>query len=673
MTVTIARLLIANRGEIAVRIAGTCRVLGIVPVAVFSDADAGALHVRSCEVAVRLPGTAPRDTYLRVESLLDAARRTGTDAVHPGYGFLAENADFAAAVIEAGLTWVGPRPEVIAQMGDKLAAKELMRGAGVPTLASIAVSAEVDVDAAADEVGFPILVKAAAGGGGKGMRVVRSAPELPEAVAAAQREAAGAFGDERVFLERYIEAPRHIEVQILGDEHGGLVHLFERECSIQRRHQKVIEESPAPTLSPAERSAVTTAAVDAGRALSYSNAGTVEFVYADGEFNFLEINTRLQVEHPVTEAVVRVGGAPVDLVALQLAVAAGERLPFEQADVEQVGHALEARLYAEDPANDYLPATGTLRSLARPAPASVPRPDEPGVRWDSGVETGDDISTHYDPMIAKVIARGLTRAQAVALLARELEGTLIDGVRTNRDLLVHVLRHEAFMAGETTTHFLDEHYPDQAARTFPPDPSAVETAAIVATLAELAARPWDVLSGIPAGFESHPLGADHARYLAGGHEVEIAYEGRRGGEWSVRVDGGDPRPAAVLGLEETAGAIVVELDGVRIVVRVSASGRERHVLLPTGQVSLLAEPRYPEHRPADIPGATLAPMPGAIVSVAVEEGDEVAEGDLLCVVEAMKMEHRITAPHAGTVEQVHVAAGDQVDADEVLIVVTPPD
>jgi propionyl-CoA carboxylase alpha chain len=415
------RLLIANRGEIAVRIARTARAMGITPIGVASDADADSLHARSCTEVVRLPGNTPADTYLRVDLLLEAAERTGADAVHPGFGFLAEDAGFARATVDAGLTWVGPRPETIAAMGDKLAAKRTMAAAGVPVLPGVELTTEhtdAEVHAAGAEVGFPLLVKATGGGGGKGMRTVQDASTLLDAVAAARREAAGAFSDDRVFLERLVARPRHLEVQILGDTHGQVLHLFERECSIQRRHQKVIEETPAPGVTPAVRDALTAAAVDAARTLGYVNAGTVEFVGDESllsrlragdervdpreAFAFLEVNTRLQVEHPVTEAVVRirdeVAGAPrdLDLVRLQLLIAAGAPLLFDQDDVLRDGHAIEARLYAEDPAAEYLPSTGTLHVFA-PAPGS-------GIRWDSGVVAGDEVSPFYDPMLAKVIA-----------------------------------------------------------------------------------------------------------------------------------------------------------------------------------------------------------------------------------------------------------------------------
>ncbi|MFP5308573.1 MAG: acetyl/propionyl/methylcrotonyl-CoA carboxylase subunit alpha [Actinomycetes bacterium] len=680
-------VLIANRGEIAVRIARTCASLGVRTVGVFSDADADAPHVAAVDEAVRLPGDRPADTYLDAEALLDAARRTGAVAVHPGYGFLSENAAFARAVLDAGLVWVGPTPEVIADLGDKLAAKRRMDAAGVPVLPSVEVTADTDLAAAGEQVGFPVLVKAAAGGGGKGMRVVTEPAELADAVAGAQREAEGAFGDGRVFLERFVTRPRHLEVQVLGDTHGSVVHLFERECSIQRRHQKVVEEAPSPSLPPALRDRLTAAAVDAARAVGYVNAGTVEFVASSDEdgtvtdFHFLEVNTRLQVEHPVTEGVVRVrtgaGLEPVDLVRLQLLVAAGAPLPFVQDDLVVDGHAIEARLYAEDPSNGYLPATGTLHAFV---PGEVA-----GVRWDTGVATGTVVSPFYDPMLAKVIGVGATRDEAAARTARSLATTLLDGVRTNRDLLVAVLRDEAFASADTTTAYLEERFP---APSFPPAPADVELATEVVALHALTRAPASTVPpSVPMGFSNVPLPPERTVVLVAGARRGVDVAVRRDGTvelvhvedpdgWPEDVPDDAERRSAVLRrlTRHPSGAdeVEVEVRGRRVVVLVSATGTERHVLLPSGQVSLVVEPRFPEHAGGDVAGATLAPMPGSVVEVAVAVGDTVARGDLLLVLEAMKMEHRITAPADGVVAEVRVEAGSQVDADAVLVVVEDP-
>ncbi|MBW3659903.1 MAG: ATP-grasp domain-containing protein, partial [Actinobacteria bacterium] len=569
----VSKVLIANRGEIAVRVARTCREMGLATVAVFSDADADALHVDVCDEAVRIGGPAPADSYLRIDAILDAARRTGADAVHPGFGFLSENADFARAVLEAGLVWVGPAPEAIAAMGDKLEAKRRMADAGVPLLPSVDLGdsspGDDDLAVLAGEVGFPLMVKAAAGGGGKGMRVVRSADDLGEAVAAAQREAVGAFGDGRVFLERYVEAPRHVEIQILGDRHGTVVHVFERECSIQRRHQKVIEESPSPVLTDEVRSAMGAAAVAAGEAIGYESAGTVEFILDASDpsaptFAFLEVNTRLQVEHPVTELV-----TGLDLVRLQLLVAMGEPLPFAQTDLEQRGHAIEARLYAEDPANGYLPATGTLHAFE---PADVD-----GVRYDAGVRSGDVVSPHYDPMLAKVVAWAPTRGEAAARLARALERSVVHGVRTNRDLLVAILREDAFLAGDTTTDYLPERYPTDEARGFAPAAGAIEVASAAVTLASVASRPGPgdgagagVLATIPPGFANVPLVDQTVAYRVADEEVAVPWRRRRDGSFELGL-GDRTVEARLVAVDDRT--VTVELDGHRQRVRRSTVGR----------------------------------------------------------------------------------------------------
>jgi propionyl-CoA carboxylase alpha chain len=717
-----SKMLIANRGEIAVRIARTCRAMGIGTVAVHSDVDAGALHVEVCDEAVRLGGASPTDSYLRGDALVEAAQRTGAEAIHPGYGFLSEAAAFAQQVLDAGLTWVGPTPEAIAAMGDKLAAKARMAAAGVPLVPGMDLSADLDavtdldLDAVAADIGFPVMVKAAAGGGGKGMRVVNDPADLHDAIAAARREAGGAFGDDRVFLERYVAHPRHLEVQVLGDEHGTVVHLFERECSVQRRHQKVVEETPSPGIDARVRAALGEAAVAAARAIGYVNAGTIEFIADDAvlarlrtgaegvdphdAFAFLEVNTRLQVEHPVTEEVVRVRGRTtgalerLDLVRLQLLVAAGEPLPFAQDDVVQRGHAIEARLYAEDPANDYLPATGTLHAYA---PAWLP-----GVRWDSGVRAGDEIPTHYDPMLAKVIAWAPSRAEAAGLLARELDRTVLVGATTNRDLLVGVLRDETFLAGATTTSFLPERFPDGVVPYGGTAPEAAGTALIGTVLERSIARRaagGALLPTLRAGFTNAASFDPQAVVEVEGSLWTVRYRAGRDGTWWVRLvpgdapEDGDPDPRAtehqvivhaaadggVVTGTATAGAgdlgdpgpghLDLEIDGRRQRLTLARHGGEVHVGTADGRVVVHERPRFPAAAAEEVAGATLAPMPGAVVAVAVGEGDVVATGDLLVTVEAMKMEHRITAPFAGRVGEVRVSAGQQVDADQVLVVV----
>jgi len=460
------KLLIANRGEVACRILQSCRELGIRTVAVYAQPDADALFVREADEAVALEGSSATDTYLNAEKILEAAARSGAQALHPGYGFLSENAEFAKAVQAAGLVWIGPSPESIAAMGSKARARAIAQEAGVPVVPGLSEDghSEMALLEAAKEVGLPVLLKASAGGGGKGMRVVEDEAEFTEALQATRREARSAFGDDHLVLEKYIANPRHIEVQVLADHHGNAVHLFERECSIQRRHQKVLEESPSPALDARTRGAITQAAVTLARAVNYSNAGTVEFLWDEsGHFYFLEMNTRLQVEHPVSEWV-----TGQDLVALQLQVAAGEPLPFVQDDLSQRGHAIEVRVYAEDPALQFAPQTGTLQVLKLA--------QGPGVRWDSGVERGSAITPHYDPLLAKLIVYGADRPAALRRLQQALRATVILGINTNLDFLQDVVGHPAFLQGKTTTGFIDEHFADWK----PASPEALEWAALAA-------------------------------------------------------------------------------------------------------------------------------------------------------------------------------------------------
>jgi propionyl-CoA carboxylase alpha chain len=615
-------LLVANRGEIARRVFRTCRALGIRTVAVFSDADADLPFVREADTAVHLPGSTPSETYLRGDLVVAAALAAEADAVHPGYGFLSESAGFAQAVLDAGLTWVGPPPAAIEAMGSKLRAKELMTAAGVPCLPTWLSPAEVDA--------FPVLVKASAGGGGRGMRVVRSAAELQEAFDGASREALSAFGDGTVFLERYVERPRHVEVQVMGDRHGEVVALYERDCSVQRRHQKVLEEAPSPAVTPELRAALSEAAVAAARAVGYESAGTVEFVLApDGAFFFLEMNTRLQVEHPVTELV-----TGLDLVALQVGVARGEHLPAVPA---LQGHAIEARLYAEDAA--YVPQAGTLTAFDVP----------PGVRVDAGVETGSVIGVHYDAMIAKVVAHGATREEATARLADALERTRVHGLVTNRDLLVGVLRSPEWGANDVDTGFLD--------RFALPEAVTPREHLVAAALCAAAAR----VGVFPSGWRNLPSQPQTTSY--GGVVVEYAH--RRDGV-EVRVDG-EPLDVRVWGC--TPSYADLSVGGLRRRYDVT-TGDVTHVDSALGHSALVEDPRFPVPGSALAAGSLVAPMPGTVIRVAVEPGDEVKAGDVLVVLEAMKMEHGIKADADGTVGEVLVTTGQQVDAGAVLAVVT---
>ena len=635
-------LLIANRGEIARRVIRGAREMGIRTVAVYVDADADAPFVKDADQAVRLPGS-----YLDGKAVLEAARSTSAEAIHPGYGFLSENAGFAADVTAAGLAWVGPSPEVIEQMGDKLAAKALAEKAGVPTLPGS------EDPEAGDEVGYPLLVKAAAGGGGKGMRIVESPGDLEEAVASARREAASGFGDDRVFLERYVARARHIEIQILGDAHGSVVHLGERECSIQRRHQKILEESPSPRVDPAMRAAMGDAALSLAQVLGYQSAGTVEFLVDDdtGEYFFLEVNTRLQVEHPVTEAV-----TGIDLVREQLRVAAGESLGYGQDDIRFEGAAIEARLYAEDPANDFLPATGTLVAF-EPAPS-------PEVRWDSGVARGSVIGVDFDPMLAKVIAHGPTRAEAAGRLALALERTHLGGVTTNRDFLAATLRTPEFLAGDTTTDFIERVAPP---RTLEVSQQEAEHLAQLGALwiRGVNRRAAQVLGDAPAGWRNSRM-PDQEIVLAGRDgEITVSYRTLRDG----RVLFSDGRHARVHAWSEEG--IDAEIDGQRNHVRITRADSRLVVLGARGDLEFEICPRFKLPGADEAVGGFVAKMPGKVIDLRVEAGERVSAGQTLVVLEAMKMEHPMSASGDGVVTEVRVELGEQVEAGALLLVFEP--
>jgi propionyl-CoA carboxylase alpha chain len=653
--VMIQKLLVANRGEIAARVMRTAHALGVSTVAVYSDPDTDAPFVALADEAVRLPGATPGETYLRGDLVIAAARATGADAVHPGYGFLSENAGFARDCAAAGLTFVGPSPDAIASMGSKLEAKALMDAAGVPVLPGATVTDETDLPTVAEKIGFPVLVKAAFGGGGRGMRIVRDPGELAEAVDGARREAASAFGNGTVFLERFVEDPRHVEVQIVGDTHGEVVHLFERECSIQRRYQKIVEESPSPAVDDALRAELGAAAVSAGKAIGYTGAGTVEFVLdRDGQFFFLEVNTRLQVEHPVTELV-----TGLDLVAVQLRVAEGRELPAEVTAARIDGHAIEVRLYAEDVPAGYLPATGTLHRFAIPALS--------GVRVDAGVTDGSVVSPHYDPMLAKVIAHGGTRAEAARTLARALAQAGIHGVTTNRDLLVGILRDDEFLAGGTDTGYLPRH-PELVT----PDVSTGErvraVAAALALQAEHRARAH-VLGGLPSGWRNVGGPPQSVGYAVGDRPLEVTYAFRRSG-LEVTVDA----EALDIGLlDASPDEVTLLLDGVRRTFRVHRADGGTFVDGPDGSSAFRDVPRFADPNAVAHAGSLLAPMPGTVVRVLADTGESVTAGAALVVLEAMKMEHTVAAPVDGVVTRVDVAPGDQVETRQVLAVVEEPE
>lgn len=690
--VALGSVLVANRGEIARRVFRTARSMGLGCVAVHVGADADEPFVAEADRAVRLS-----TGYLDGEAIVAAARSAGAEAVHPGYGFLSENAAFARAVTEAGLVWVGPSPEVIEAMGDKLTARAAAANAGLDVLPS---SSDVTDPA---PVGFPLLVKATAGGGGKGMRLVTDPAELEAAVAAARREAERAFGNGRVYLERYVARARHVEIQILADAHGGCVHLGERECSIQRRHQKIVEESPSPAVDASLRARMGEAAVGLARSVGYRSAGTVEFLLdADtGEFYFLEVNTRLQVEHPVTEEV-----TGINLVREQFRVAMGEPLGFAQDDVTASGHAIEARLYAEDPAAGFLPAVGTLAAF-EPA-------DEPAVRWDSGVEAGSTVTVDFDPMLAKVIACAPSRAEAAARLALALDRLHLGGVTTNRHYLTEVLRSEAFLTGDTTTDFVErvELTPRRVLTGAERESAAVAAAMWLTAVARVEAP---VLGFMPAGWRLGRLIDERVDLEIDGFETTVSYRPNRDGSFAVSVTptGADPADksaaaaggvlagegrssaasfarAGERGEGGAAGAadsvgegvavvhgwsrkrIDVEWNGIRAGYRVTRAGDDMHLTGSRGTVTARVVPRFAvPGRSATVGGGLAAPMPGKVLEVSVEPGQRVEAGRVLVVLEAMKMEHRVHAPADGVVTAVLVAVGDQVATGTELLAFTP--
>ncbi len=661
-----SRILIANRGEIACRVIRTARRLGIRTVAVYSEADADALHVRLADEAWPIGGPRPADSYLRGEAIVQVARDSGAEAIHPGYGFLSENADFADAVEAAGLVFIGPKAASMRRMGSKAGAKELMQAAGVPVVPGYTGEDQSPdlLAREADRIGYPLMIKAAHGGGGKGMRIVRSAEEFLPNLESCRREAANAFGRDRVLLERYIQSPRHIEIQVFGDAHGNIIHLNERECSAQRRYQKVLEESPSPFLTPRLRADMGEAAVLAARAIDYANAGTVEFIVdPDGRFYFMEINTRLQVEHPVTELV-----TGLDLVEWQLRVASGEALPLAQDQIESRGHAIELRLYAEDPDAGFLPASGRLQRLRLPAQSEH-------VRIDAGVVEGDTVSIFYDPMIAKLIVHDRDRAAALARLRDALAACAVDGPKTNIAFLEALVRHPAVVEARIDTGYLDRHLDeftsDASAAIDPPLLFAAATAALLqqeqaqrqaAAASGDPASPWAIADGWRLGHAGQrPLAFAHA-----GGRIELLARGH-GGRYHL-AHGGDE--AAVEGARLSDDALSLRIDG---------RGRRFRVALQAGRIDVhdgerrlvlrpLAMYRHEDAGQAAGDDRILAPMPGRVVALRVAVGDRVEAGQELAVLEAMKMELALKAPRDGVVAELHAAAGDFVEADSVLVV-----
>ncbi|MGB1839094.1 MAG: acetyl/propionyl/methylcrotonyl-CoA carboxylase subunit alpha [Gammaproteobacteria bacterium] len=633
-------LLVANRGEIALRIIKTASEMGIKCIAVYVDEDADSPHVKAADESFRLPDGG----YLDTNAIINAAKQTNAEAIHPGYGFLSENAKFARKVKKEKIIWVGPSAHVISVMGDKLKAKELADKANVPTLTMTSNLKE------ASKIGYPLLIKAAAGGGGKGMRVVPSETSLNESLMAAKREAKAGFNDDRVFFERYIEKSRHIEIQILGDAHGNVVHLGERECSIQRRHQKIIEESPSPRISEDTRKKMGSAAIKLAKKIKYQSAGTVEFLLDDDteEFWFLEVNTRLQVEHPITEEV-----TGIDLVYEQLKIARGEILTYKQDDITFSGHSIEARLYAENPENNFLPETGTLIAYDENL--------EEGARWDSGVESGSVIGTSFDPMLAKVITHAKTRSDAALKLAKTLESSHIGGVITNRDYLVSILRSEDFLKGNTTTDFVDR---VELTKTQNLNQDQIIHAAMIASvwLQEVNRFNDLTLGHLPSGWTNGRLPKNSQKFLYLNEEVSISYKLGRDNIFCLN----DSFSAYVHDCYQDG--IDIEINNRRNFSMITSSKNQIIVNMPFGDVNLELIPKF--HIPEEkiVEGSLVAPMPGKVIDLKVKKGSKVKSGDTLVILEAMKMEQSIKASKDGVIDEVFISKGDQVENGAVLMV-----
>ncbi|MBL8910069.1 MAG: biotin/lipoyl-binding protein [Archangium sp.] len=643
------KLLVANRGEIALRVMKTARRMGLATVAVHSDADANTPHVKFADEAVRIGGAPSSESYLNAAAILKAAKLTGADCLHPGFGFLSENPDFAQQVADAGLTFIGPRPAAIRAMGLKREAKALVGARGVPLVPGFdgGDQSTALLESKAMEIGLPVIFKPSAGGGGKGMKIARKKEDLREAIESGRREAQNAFGDPTLIIEKYLERPRHLEIQLLGDEHGNVVHLFERECSIQRRHQKVVEETPSVALNAETRAAMGLAAVQVARAIDYTNAGTVEFIMdRDGRFYFSEMNTRLQVEHRVTEQVVG-----LDLVEQQIRIARGEKLAFKQEDLKQKGHAVQVRLYAEDPANGFLPSVGTVFDFHVH--------EVGGLTVDSGIESGGEVSMHYDPMVAKLICWGEDRLDATSRMVRALEGLSVQGVRTNRGFLTRLLKHPDYLAGHLHTGFIEEKMSD--ALQDPSDPVRGKLNAIVATLADYAMRRAadDFMPSITSGYRNNRA-MDQFAEFTNGSRVEYRALGAgkfliEGGTWEV--------------LSWDAPALtLVAPDGLRQRARVTKVQDKFFIHTRLGGGVLIEKPRFPAASDSSVKGGFMAPMPGKVVKVNVRDGESVKAGQVLLVLEAMKMEQATRSPTDGVVKKVMVREGDQVTAGQILVV-----
>ena len=633
-------ILVANRGEIASRVIRSAQKMGIKCVAIYVEADKNAPYLAQADQSIKL-----ETTYLDIDAIVNAAKMSGAEAIHPGYGFLSENAKFASSVEQSGLIWIGPSANVISQMGDKLKAKDIAKSAGLPTL-SIALK-KSDIDS----IGFPLLIKAAAGGGGKGMRVVNHADELDESIKMAQMEALNAFADDTVFFESYIQQSRHIEIQLLGDNHGNIIHLGERECSIQRRHQKIIEESPSPRINSILREQLSDAAVSLAKKINYQSAGTVEFLFDDEaeKFWFLEMNTRLQVEHPVTEEV-----TGIDIVEQQLLIAANQELSIYQQDVSWDGHAIEARIYAEDPNNDFLPSTGKLI-------ANQIEPKD-GIRWDSGVEAGMVIGTDFDPLMAKVIAHGSSRLEASRKLAKELESTHFGGFSTNIEFLANILRHKEFILGNTTTDFIDRVNPS---RSLVLEDSQQRFVAIKAALwlQGLNRSQAVVLENIPSGWSNARLPKQRIAFEMDSELIEIYYKSNRDGSFTV-----DNKERVILH-HWSESEMDIEIDGMRTISSVTLDGDKLLVQCLGGNKLLIIQSRFKSSHEKEQQGSLVSPMPGKVVELRVNKGDQVKAGDNLLVIEAMKMNHIVKANEDGIIAELFVQENDQLEYGAVLMII----
>ncbi|MCC6582144.1 MAG: acetyl-CoA carboxylase biotin carboxylase subunit [Chitinophagales bacterium] len=652
----ITKLLVANRGEIAVRIFKTCQEMGIATVAVFSDADENALFVKLADEAVRIGGKQPAESYLIMDKIIDAAKRTDANAIHPGYGFLSERTEFAKRCNDEGIIWVGPHPQAIEVMGSKIGAKKIMQSHNVPTIPGYQGDdqSEATIKAKAIEIGFPVLLKASAGGGGKGMRIVRQGSELDKAINEAKSEALSGFGDDTLLIEKYFDTSRHVEFQIFGDKHGNALHLFERECSIQRRYQKVVEESPSPFITEETRKKMGEAAVAACKAIQYDNAGTVEFIVApDQSFYFLEVNTRLQVEHPVTEEV-----TGLDLVRLQIEVAAGNQIPFKQEDIQQCGHSIEVRFYAEDPANNFMPVNGKILDW-------IPSKSD-GLRYDTGIESGSEISTYYDPMIAKVIGSGKNRNEAINRLKKGLQETVCTGFTTNKNFLIAILENEDFQQGKFDTHFLDKVFKYEGEK-YPQETLDTLTCALIHYRFLQRQQERTVAQGVPAGWRNNAYQPQKETYSFHGFEFPISYVSKGN---ALEISFAEKNFASICHPELVSGYnnVTLEINGIRRNFFISQTGHQYFIQsAQLGQIVLNIVDRFPNPNEEVVKGGYIAPMPGEITTVLVKPGDTVKSGDALLKMISMKMESTIEAHTDGEVEEIYVADKQFVEAGTLLL------